>query len=227
ECAFGRASEFDVIHAHVDYLAFPFARHVSCPTLTTLHGRLDLPVLQPMFREYREQRVVSISDDQRRPPPHARWQATIHHGVPPDLFEFHAEPDDYLAFLGRISPEKRVDRAIEIAVRAGRRLKIAAKVDAVDRSYYEREIEPLFEYPGVECVGELNDADKNDFLGQAAGVLFPIDWPEPFGLIMIESLACGTPVIAWPQGSVPEVIEDGVSGFLCSDVGAAVRAVGE
>ena len=227
EQAFSRADEFDVIHAHVDYLAFPFARRVSRPTLTTLHGRLDLPVLQPMFREYREQRVISISDDQRRPLPHARWEATIHHGLPPELFEFHAEPDDYLAFLGRISPEKRVDRAIEIAVRAGRRLKIAAKIDTADRAYYERAIAPLFEYPGVEYVGELGDADKNEFLGQAAAVLFPIDWPEPFGLTMIESLACGTPVIAWPQGSVPEVIEDGVSGFLCGDVAAAVRAVDE
>jgi glycosyltransferase involved in cell wall biosynthesis len=227
ERAFRRAEEFDVIHAHVDYLAFPFARRVACPTLTTLHGRLDLPVLQPLFREYREQRVVSISDDQRRPLPHAGWEATIHHGLPPDLFEFHAEPDDYLAFLGRISPEKRVDRAIEIALRAGRRLKIAAKIDAADGAYYEREIRQLFEHPLVEYVGELGDADKNELLGQAAGVLFPIDWPEPFGLIMIESLACGTPVIAWPQGSVPEVIEDGVSGFLCGDVDAAVRAVGE
>ncbi|HTO09579.1 MAG TPA: glycosyltransferase family 4 protein [Myxococcota bacterium] len=227
ERAYRCADQFDVIHAHVDYLAFPFARRVSCPTLTTLHGRLDLPMLQPMFREYREQRVVSISDDQRRPLPYARWEATIHHGLPPELFEFHAEPDDYLAFLGRISPEKRVDRAIEIALRAGRRLKIAAKIDAADRAYYEREVRDLLAHPLVEYVGELGDADKNAFLGQASAVLFPIDWPEPFGLIMIESLACGTPVIAWPQGSVPEVIDDGVSGFLCSDIESAVRAVGE
>ena len=227
ERAYRCADQFDVIHAHVDYLAFPFARRVSCPTLTTLHGRLDLPMRQPMFREYREQRVVSISDDQRRPLPYARWEATIHHGLPPELFEFHAEPDDYLAFLGRISPEKRVDRAIEIALRAGRRLKIAAKIDAADRAYYEREVRDLLAHPLVEYVGELGDADKNAFLGQASAVLFPIDWPEPFGLIMIESLACGTPVIAWPQGSVPEVIDDGVSGFLCSDIESAVRAVGE
>jgi glycosyltransferase involved in cell wall biosynthesis len=227
EQAFRRADEFDVIHAHVDYLAFPFARRVRTPVLTTLHGRLDLPVLQPLFREYREQRVISISDSQRRPIPFARWEATIHHGLPPDLFEFHPEPDDYLAFLGRISPEKRVDRAIEIAVRAGRRLRIAAKIDAADRAYYESEIRPLLAHPLVEYVGELGDADKNEFLGQAAAVLFPIDWPEPFGLIMIESLACGTPVIAWPQGSVPEVLEDGISGFLCGDIDSAVRAVDE
>ncbi|HKC49854.1 MAG TPA: glycosyltransferase family 4 protein [Myxococcota bacterium] len=227
EQVFQRAREFDVIHAHVDYLAFPFARRVPVPALTTLHGRLDLPVLGPVFREYREQRVVSISNHQRRPLAHARWEATIHHGLPPDLFEFHAEPDDYLAFLGRISPEKRVDRAIEIAVRAGRRLRIAAKIDAADQAYYEREIRGLFEHPLIEYVGEVGDCDKNEFLGQAAGVLFPIDWPEPFGLIMIEALACGTPVIAWPHGSVPEVIEHGVSGFICADVDAAVRAVGE
>jgi glycosyltransferase involved in cell wall biosynthesis len=227
EQAFQRADEFDVIHAHVDYLGFPFARRVKTPVVTTLHGRLDLPTLQPVFREYAEQKVISISDDQRRPLPGANWQATIHHGLPLDLFEFHPEPDDYLAFLGRISPEKRVDRAIEIAVRAGRRIRIAAKIDNADRAYYEREIKHLLDHPLVEYVGELGDADKNDFLGQAAAVLFPIDWPEPFGLIMIESLACGTPVIAWPHGSVLEVMEDGVSGFVCSDVAAAVRAVDE
>jgi len=225
EQAFQRAREFDVIHAHVDYLSFPFARRTPVPVVTTLHGRLDLPVLQPLFCEYREQRLVSISDDQRRPLPHARWERTIYHGLPPDLLEFHPDADDYLAFLGRISPEKRVDRAIEIAVRAGRRLRIAAKVDAADRAYYESEIRQLLDHPLVEFVGEVGDADKNEFLGQAAAVLFPIDWPEPFGLIMIESLACGTPVIAWPQGSVPEVLEDGVSGYLCSDIDSAVRAV--
>ena len=225
EQVFQRAGDFDVIHAHVDYLAFPFARRSETPVVTTLHGRLDLPVLQPLFREYREQRVISISNDQRKPLPHARWQATIHHGLPPDLFHFHDEPDDYLAFLGRISPEKRVDRAIEIAVRAGRRLRIAAKIDAADRKYYETEIRHLFEHPLVEYVGELGETEKNEFLGQAAAVLFPIDWPEPFGLIMIESLACGTPLIAWPHGSVPEVIDEGVTGFLCRDVDAAARAV--
>jgi glycosyltransferase involved in cell wall biosynthesis len=227
ERAYGRSDQFDVIHSHVDYLAFPFARRASCPTVTTLHGRLDLPVLKPLFREYPEQLVISISDDQRRPLPHAGWEATIHHGLPANLLQFHADSDGYLAFLGRISPEKRVDRAIEIAVRADRPLKIAAKIDVADRAYYESEIRHLLDHPLVEYLGELGDQDKNEFLGRAAAVLFPIDWPEPFGLIMIESLACGTPVIAWPQGSVPEIIEDGVSGFLCRDIGAAVRAVDE
>jgi glycosyltransferase involved in cell wall biosynthesis len=225
EEAFLRAHEFDVVHAHVDYLAFPFARRVCCPVVTTLHGRLDLPSLVPVFRAYPEQRVISISDHQRRPLPGARWQATIHHGLPPDLYRFGKGGDGYLAFLGRISPEKRVDRAIEIAVRARRPLRIAAKIDAADRAYYEREIRPLFDHPLVEYVGELSDGEKNEFLGNAAAVLFPIDWPEPFGLIMIEALACGTPVIAWPHGSVPEVLEDGVSGYLCCDVDSAVRAV--
>jgi glycosyltransferase involved in cell wall biosynthesis len=225
EEAFSRAHEFDVIHAHVDYLSFPFARRVRCPVVTTLHGRLDLPSLGPVFREYPEQRVVSISDHQRRPLPGARWQATIHHGLPPELYEFRDGRGGYLAFLGRISPEKRVDRAIEIAVRAGRPLKIAAKIDAADRAYYEREIAELFEHPLVEYVGELCDSEKNDFLGGASAVLFPIDWPEPFGLIMIEALACGTPVIAWPHGSVPEVLRDGVSGYVCRSIGEAVRAV--
>jgi len=225
EEAFSRAREFDVIHTHVDYLGFPFARRASCPVVTTLHGRLDLPSLVPVFREYGEQRVVSISDHQREPLADARWQATIHHGLPPDLYQFRPGGGGYLAFLGRISPEKRVDRAIEIALRAGWPLKIAAKIDANDRAYYEREIEPLLAHPRVEYVGELCDSQKNAFLGDAVAVLFPIDWPEPFGLIMIEALACGTPVIAWPHGSVPEVLEDGVSGYLCTEIDEAVRAV--
>ncbi|HTO69432.1 MAG TPA: glycosyltransferase family 4 protein [Myxococcota bacterium] len=225
ERAFLRAEEFDVIHAHVDYLSFPFARRVETPVVTTLHGRLDLPCLQPVFREYREQALVSISDAQRKPLPESDWRATIHHGLPRDLYRFSRHTDGYLAFLGRISPEKRVDRAIEIAVRAGRKLLVAAKIDAADRAYYEREIRALFAHPLVEYVGELDDADKQEFLGRADAVLFPIDWPEPFGLIMIEAFACGTPVIAWPHGSVPEVVEPGVNGFLCSDIDSAVRAV--
>ena len=226
ERAFARAPEFDVIHAHVDYLAFPFARRSSCPVVSTLHGRLDLPSLVPVFREFPAQRVVSISDYQRRPLAAARWEATVHHGLPTDLFHFRPGRGGYLAFLGRISPEKRVDRAIEIAVRAGWPLKIAAKIDVADRAYYEREIAPLLDHPLVEYLGELCDSEKNTFLGDAAAVLFPIDWPEPFGLIMIEALACGTPVIAWPHGSVPEVLEDGVSGYLCTEIEQAVQAVG-
>jgi glycosyltransferase involved in cell wall biosynthesis len=227
EQAFQRAADFDVIHAHVDYLAFPFARHAQVPVVTTLHGRLDLPGLAAMFREFREQNLVSISDAQRAPLPFANWRATIHHGLPADLYGYRAKSDGYLAFLGRISPEKRVDRAIEIAIRSGRRLLIAAKIDAADRAYYEREIAHLLDHPQVEYIGEVGDEDKNEFLGGADAVLFPIDWPEPFGLIMIEAFACGTPVIAWPHGSVPEVIEPGVNGFLCTDLDGAVRAVGE
>jgi len=227
ERAFQRACDFDVIHAHVDYLSFPFARRVPCPVLTTLHGRLDLPCLAPVFREFREQPLISISDAQRAPLPFANWQATIHHGLPAELYRFSPRSDGYLAFLGRISPEKRVDRAVEIAVRSGRKLLIAAKIDAADRAYYEREIRQLFEHPLVEYIGEVGDAEKNEFLGRADAVLFPIDWPEPFGLIMIEALACGTPVIAWPHGSVPEVVEPGVNGFLCSEIDSALRAVAQ
>ncbi len=226
EEAFSRAHEFDVIHAHVDYLAFPFARRVRCPVVTTLHGRLDLPSLVPVFREYPEQRVISISDHQRAAAAAARaGRRRSTTACRRTCTASGTAGDGYLAFLGRISPEKRVDRAIEIAVRAGRPLRIAAKIDAADRAYYEREIQPLFDHPLVEYVGELGDGEKNDFLGNAAAVLFPIDWPEPFGLIMIEALACGTPVIAWPHGSVPEVLEDGVSGYLCTEIDEAVRAV--
>ena len=225
EQAFARESEFDVIHAHIDHIAYPFARRAQVPVLTTLHGRLDLESLVPLYAEYREQWVASISDDQRTPLPHARWAGTVHHGLPRELYRFQPRSGDYLAFVGRISPEKRLDRAIEIARRSGRRLRIAAKIDAADEVYYRETIRPLMEHPLVEYVGELDDRQKNEFIGGAAAVLFPIDWPEPFGLIMIEALACGTPVIAWPHGSVREVLRDGVDGFICDDVGAAVRAV--
>ena len=219
------ASEFDVVHAHVDYLAYPFARRLSVPVLSTLHGRLDLEALVPLYREYREQRVVSVSDAQRRPLPWLRWMGTVHHGLPRDLYRFRPRAEGYLAFVGRISPEKRVDRAIEIARRTRRVLRIAAKVDPVDVQYFRDVIEPLLDDPLVEYLGELDDRQKNELLGGAAALLFPIDWPEPFGLIMIEAFACGTPVIAWQHGSVEEVIEPGVNGFVCDDVGAAVRAV--
>ena len=225
ERVFEHASTFDVIHAHVDHIAYPFARRCDVPVLTTLHGRLDLESLSPLYTEYGEQWVASISDDQRTPLPHARWAGTVHHGLPRDLYRFQPRAGDYLAFIGRISPEKRVDRAIEIARRSGRRLRIAAKIDSADEAYYREHIRPLMEHPLVEYLGELDDARKNDFIGGAAAVLFPIDWPEPFGLIMIEALACGTTVIAWPHGSVREVLRDGVDGFICHDVGAAVRAV--
>jgi glycosyltransferase involved in cell wall biosynthesis len=225
ERAFERADEFDVIHAHLDYLTFPIARRCEVPVVTTLHGRLDLPWLAPIYREYAEQRLISISDAQRTPLPDAKWLGTVHHGLPRDLYRFHAGAGGYLAFVGRISVEKRVDRAIAIADGAGVPLRIAAKVDPSDEAYFRANIEPLLRNPLVEFVGELGDDEKNDFIGNAAALLFPIDWPEPFGLAMIESLACGTPVIAWPHGSVREVMRDGVSGFIVEDIASAVRAV--
>jgi glycosyltransferase involved in cell wall biosynthesis len=220
----GRADEFDVIHSHADYLAFPFARRSPTEWLSTLHGRLDHEYLGEVFGEYSDHAVVSISDAQRAQLPHARWARTIHHGLPSDLYTFHETGGTDLVFVGRISPEKRVDRAVEIAVRSGRRLRIAAKVDPADAEYYDQ-MKPLLNHPLVEFVGELGDRDKNDFLGNAAALLFPIDWPEPFGLIMIEALACGTPVIAWRHGSVAEVLTHGETGYLCDDVGEAIRAV--
>ena len=227
ERAFERARDFDVIHAHLDYLSFPIARRCEVPVVTTLHGRLDLPWLPQVFDEYAEQRIVSISDAQRRPLQNANWVGTVHHGLPRDLYRFHAGPGRYLAFVGRISAEKRVDRAIEIATRAEIPLRIAAKIDPSDEAYFRANVEPLLQHPLVEYVGELDDAGKDEFIGNAAALLFPIDWPEPFGLAMIEALACGTPVVAWPHGSVPEVLEDGVSGRIVSDVDSAVEAVRE
>src|SRR5262245_12767197 len=225
ERVFRMAADFDVVHAHVDYLAYPFARRVPIPLLSTLHGRLDLESLVPLYREYSEQWVVSISDAQRRPLPWLRWLGTVHHGLPRGLYGFRRTAGDYLAFVGRISPEKRVDRAIEIARRANLPLRIAAKVDPVDADYFRDVVRPLLDHPLVEFLGEVDDRGKDELLGGARALLFPIDWPEPFGLIMIEALACGTPVIAWQHGSVAEVVEDGVTGFLCEDVGSAVRAV--
>jgi glycosyltransferase involved in cell wall biosynthesis len=225
EEVFRQAHRFDVVHFHTDYLHYPLSRRARVPQVTTLHGRLDLPELGPLYAEYADMPVVSISDAQRRPLPGANWQATVHHGLPPDLYRCRDRPGDYLAFLGRISPEKRVDRAVEIARRAGLRLRVAAKVDAADQSYFRREIEPLFRDPLVEYVGEIGDQEKGAFLAGARAVLFPIDWPEPFGLVMIEAMACGTPVVAWPAGSVPEVIDDGVTGFVVDTIDAAVDAV--
>jgi glycosyltransferase involved in cell wall biosynthesis len=225
EMVFREAKRFDLIHFHIDYLHFPLMRRYGRPNLTTLHGRLDLPELPALYQEFREMPVVSISHAQRKPLPWANWQGTVHHGLPLDLHSFHEQPGDYLAFLGRISPEKRVDRAIEIARRTGLKLKVAAKIDRADRAYYEKEIKHLFEDPLVEYIGEIGGRAKDEFLGKARAFLFPIDWPEPFGLVMIESLACGTPVIAWRCGSVPEVIDDGVTGFIVDNMDDAVRAV--
>jgi glycosyltransferase involved in cell wall biosynthesis len=222
-----RAAHFDVIHYHIDYFHYPLSRRQSAPQLTTLHGRLDLPELAPLYLEYREMPVVSISDAQRTPLPHANWLATVHHGLPPDLLRFSPGPGRYLAFMGRISPEKRLDRAIEIARRAGVELHVAAKVDPVDRAYFEAVIEPLLGGPYVRFVGEIGELDKSEFLGGALALVFPIDWPEPFGLVMIEAMACGTPVIAFPGGSVAEVVEPGVTGLIVGDVAGAVAAVAE
>ncbi|WP_026872001.1 glycosyltransferase family 4 protein [Inquilinus limosus] len=221
-----RADEFDIFHFHIDLLHFPLFEDIAGRTVTTLHGRLDSEDLPGPYRRWPDYPLVSISDAQRAPLPFANWCATVHHGLPESLLRPPmAGGDGYLAFLGRISPEKRPDRAIEIACRAGQRLKIAAKIDNKDRHYFRETIEPMLADPRVELVGEIGDEDKAEFLGNAAALLFPIDWPEPFGLVMIEAMACGTPVIAWPCGSVPEVIDDGTTGFIVRSVEEAVAAI--
>jgi glycosyltransferase involved in cell wall biosynthesis len=225
EMVFQRAHEFDVVHFHIDYLQFPLVKRLPLAALTTLHGRLDIPDLTPLFRQFSDVSVVSVSDAQRKPMPWANWRGTVYHGLPIGLYRFQEKPRSYLAFLGRISPEKRVDRAIEIARRTGVELKIAAKVDAVDRDYFETKIRPLLDDPLIEFIGEIGEAEKNEFLGNALAVLFPIDWPEPFGLVMIEAMACGTPTIAYRNGSVPEVLEDKKTGLIVDSLEDAVRAV--
>ena len=220
-----RADAFDIIHFHTDYRHFPLARRLPTPHVTTHHGRLDIPELGQMHREFREVPVISISDAQRQPLPHAHWLGTVHNGLPTDLYHFQAEAEDYLAFLGRVSPEKGVDQAIAIARQTGRTLKIAAKVDPVDHAYFTQHIQPLLDQPGIEFLGEVSDVQKQVLLGRAAGLLFPIDWPEPFGLVMIEAMACGTPVIAYRRGAVPEVITDGLNGFIVDNQAQAVAAV--
>ena len=220
-----RKDDFDIVHFHIDYLHFSVSRREDLPQLTTLHGRLDIPDLVPLFREFSEMPLVSISDAQRRPLPWINWQGTVHHGMPEDLFSPHFDSGNYLAFLGRVSPEKGVDEAIEIAKRAGIPLRIAAKVDRIDKSYFESHIKPLLDHKFIEFVGEISDLEKNGFLGSAAALLFPIHWSEPFGIVLIEAMACGLPVIAYPRGSVPEIIEDGLSGFLVHNVEEAARAV--
>jgi glycosyltransferase involved in cell wall biosynthesis len=219
------AQEFDIVHFHIDYLHFPVTRRQQIAALTTLHGRLDIPELVPLYEDFVDMNLVSISDAQRTPLAWANWLATVHHGLPLDLCKLREEPGEYLAFLGRISPEKRVDRAIEIARRAGMPIKIAAKIDSADKDYFDSCIRKLLDDPLVEFVGEISDSEKSDFLGHAHALLFPIDWPEPFGLVLIEAMACGTPAIAYRLGSVPEILEEGVTGYVVDSVTEAVEAV--
>jgi glycosyltransferase involved in cell wall biosynthesis len=225
ELVYRRASEFDLIHFHLDYYPFSLFSRQSTPFVTTMHGRLDLPEHQPVFDEFSSVPVVSISNAQRRALPQANWVRTVHHGLPEDLLRPTPIKPSYFAFLGRIAQEKGLDRAIQIAEHCGVPLKVAAKVDKADREYYEEQIRPLMNSPLVEYIGEINDADKSEFLSGAIALLVPIDWPEPFGLVMIEAMACGTPVIAFNRGSAPEVIEDGLTGFIVEDVNGAIGAV--
>jgi glycosyltransferase involved in cell wall biosynthesis len=217
--------EFDILHFHCDYLHYPFARRIPVPHVTTLHGRLDIPDLFPLYQEYREIPLVSISDSQRAPLPWANWQDTVYHGLPQDLYEPRLGGERYLAFVGRTSPEKGLERAIEVALRVQIELRIAAKVDPSDSQYFCEVIRPLLNDPLIKFVGEIGETEKNEFFGNAIAALFPVNWPEPFGLVMIEALACGTPVIAWRSGSVPEIIDQGVSGFVVNSVEEAVKAV--
>jgi glycosyltransferase involved in cell wall biosynthesis len=222
-----RATQFDILHFHVDMLHFAMFEQYAGKAVTTIHGRLDIKDLSAVYRDWPQFGLVSISNSQRAPLADGNWLATVPHGVPRSIYRFHDRPNDgYLAFLGRMSPEKNPHAAIRLALRAGMRLKIAAKVDPVDRAFFETFIKPLLDHPLIEFVGEIGDEQKSEFLGNASALLFPIAWPEPFGLVMIESMACGTPVIAMRCGSVPEVIEQGVSGFIVDDEEQALQAIG-
>jgi glycosyltransferase involved in cell wall biosynthesis len=227
---FERANDFDVIHFHTDCMHYPLAWRSRTPCLTTLHGRLDLPDLRPLHEEFAAHPLVSISDSQRAPLSNANWCSTVYHGLPLDLYSFYPQGGDYFAFVGRISPEKGVDRAIRIALACQTPLIIAAKVDAQDQMYFESTIKPLLAHPLVRFIGEIGDRQKNELIGGARALLFPIDWPEPFGLVMIESFACGTPVLAYCCGSVPELMQEGVTGFIVDNEAEAIdaaRRIGE
>ena len=227
EAVVAHQNDFDIIHFHIDYLHFPLARMMNWTTLTTMHGRLDIPDLVPLYREFKEMPVSSISNSQREPLPWLNWQGTVHHGLPINQYEFSPKSNRYLAFLGRTSPEKGLDEAIAIAQKAGMPLKIGAKVDNADLEYFDTQIRPLLEQYDIEFLGEIGFPEKNELLGGATALLFPIRWPEPFGIVMIEAMACGTPVIAYAQGSVSEVLEDGITGALVADRDEAARAVKE
>jgi glycosyltransferase involved in cell wall biosynthesis len=223
---YARADDFDVVHFHVDMIHYPLFRSMADRVVTTLHGQLDFPDLKPFYRAFAEMPLVSISQAQRRPLPPVNWLATVHHGLPKELFAAYLKPSsDYLAFVGRVCPEKGIEDAIAVAKRAGVPLKIGAKVDNADREYFEARVRSLLSDPLVEFLGEVNDREKNELLGNALAMLFPIAWPEPFGLVMIEAAACGTPVIAYPCGSVPEIIEEGATGFVVHNVEEATHAV--
>ena len=226
ERAFGTmANQFDIIHSHLGFLGFPYARRCHTPVITTLHGRLDPPELIPVFREFIDMPVVSISTAQQRPLVWANWLGTVYHGLPHDLYTFHPKPGQYLAFLGRISPEKRPDHAIELARKLNMPLKIAAKIDPDNQDYFKVKVAPWMKHPLIEFVGEITDAEKNDFIGQAHALVCPYDWPEPFGMVLIEALACGTPVLAYRRGSIPEVIDHGETGLICEDFEGMLEAV--
>jgi glycosyltransferase involved in cell wall biosynthesis len=225
ERVYQRSAEFDFLHFHLDYYPFSLFSRQATPFATTLHGRLDLPEHQPVFETFSAVPVVSISNSQRRPLPQANWVRTVHHGLPAQLLVPKPIKPSYFAFLGRIAPEKGIDRAIRIAQHCGVPLKVAAKVDKSDQEYYDEKIRPMMKAGNVEFIGEINDKDKSEFLSGATALLVPIDWPEPFGLVMIEAMACGTPVIAYNRGSVPEIIEEGLTGFIVEDETGAIGAV--
>lgn len=226
ELLYQQAEQFDIIHSHIDYLTFPLARLNKTPTITTLHGRLDIPDLQPLYKEFFDMPLVSISNSQRKPLPFVNWLGMVYHGLPKNLYTFQAKTGKYLAFLGRTAPEKGLDKAIRIAKNFGMPLKIAAKVDKVDQEYFETVLKPLIENePLVEFIGEVGGKDKDEFLGQAYALIFSINWPEPFGLVMIEAMACGTPVIAFNCGSVPEIIQNNLNGFIVENEKEALEAL--
>lgn len=227
ERAFGTmAKEFDLIHSHLDFLGFQTSRRCETPVVTTLHGRLDLPELVSVFYEFAEMPLVSISESQRRPLPWSNWVGTVHHGLP-DLYRPHYEPGRYLAYLGRIAPEKRPDHAITLAKRVGIPLKMAAKVDPADEAYFRAEIEPMMRHPLIEYLGEITDEEKDEFIGNAIALVCPYDWPEPFGIVLIEALACATPVLAYRRGSIPEIIESGVTGFISETLEEMISSVND